>query len=257
MSNLEVLLVTTKKQNEHFITEMNLQSNIVIANQTNNYSYNEKVFNGNLIKFICTNTIGVGTNRNIALMHASADYCLLADDDEIFYTGYKQIILSEFAKYPDADVLIFNVNMLKDNSKNKFNAKKSKVNYFNFSNYGAVRIAFKRESILRKNIWFTSKFGGGTEFSSGEDSLFIKEALDKKLNIYTVPYTIADVKEEESSWFRGYNEKYFYDKGAYLSLAAPKLKWLYMLYFSWKFQRYSEFDFWGIYRLIKRGIKEY
>ena len=34
------------------------------------------------------------------------------------------------------------------------------------------------------------------------------------MKLYTYPAVIASVKQEESTWFHGYDEKYLYDKGA-------------------------------------------
>ena len=57
-------------------------------------------------------------------------------------------------------------------------------------------------------------FGGGTAHGSGEDVLFIKDCLKKNLNVIAVPATLAKLNESrESTWFKGYDEKYFYDKG--------------------------------------------
>ncbi|MER1956073.1 MAG: glycosyltransferase [Solibacillus sp.] len=257
MRNFELLLVTMNQKNHRLIDTMNVETNIVIANQSDKFELQQFMEENKEIKFITTNTKGVGKNRNIALLFSNADICLLADDDEIFYENYREIILEAFNKIIDADVLIFNVNMVNDNSHNRINKKVIKINKFNFANYGAVRIAFKRESIMRKNIWFSTKFGGGAEFSSGEDSLFLKECLDKGLKIFAVPNFIADVKQEESSWFEGYNEKYFIDKGAFISIAFPKTKYLIAIYFSLKFRKSEDLNVFKIYSLILEGIRSY
>ena len=58
-------------------------------------------------------------------------------------------------------------------------------------------------------------FGGGAKYSNGEDSLFIHDCLKKGLKIYAVPVIIGHEMEREggSTWFSGYNEKFFYDRG--------------------------------------------
>jgi len=35
---------------------------------------------------------------------------------------------------------------------------------------------------------------------------------------------------EKSSWFSGYDEAYYYSKGAYYRMAHPQARWLWMLY---------------------------
>lgn len=81
--------------------------------------------------------------------------------------------------------------------------------------YGTVRIAARRNSLIKHNITFNQNFGGGSKYGSGEDTLFLTECLKAKLNIYAVPEYIGTIKDErESTWFKGFNEKYFMDKGA-------------------------------------------
>ena len=55
--------------------------------------------------------------------------------------------------------------------------------------------------------------GGGARFSCGEDSLFFRECLKTGIRIYASPILIAGEEVRTSTWFCGYNEKYFTDKG--------------------------------------------
>ncbi len=50
-------------------------------------------------------------------------------------------------------------------------------------------------------------------YSWGEDTLFLKELIEKGLKLYKSPIRIASVDMSDSTWFKGYNEKYFKDKG--------------------------------------------
>ncbi|UTY38087.1 hypothetical protein NMU03_10315 [Allocoprobacillus halotolerans] len=43
-------------------------------------------------------------------MRSKADYCLFGDDDLIYVDGYESIVQDYFDKYPDADVIIFNLD---------------------------------------------------------------------------------------------------------------------------------------------------
>lgn len=53
---------------------------------------------------------------------------------------------------------------------------------------------------------------------------FLKECLDKGLRPYAVPYAIAEIDQDAaSSWFTGYTEKYFYDKGALYASLYPRM----------------------------------
>ena len=101
-------------------------------------------------------------------------------------------------------------------------------------------------------------FGGGAKYSSGEDSLFIREALRKGLKMYYCPVTIAKVKQEESSWFKGYNDKLFIDKGILIANAFPVLKHILIYYFAYGMRNVSEdYNFLKICKLMRQGIKEF
>src|SRR5699024_5605455 len=105
--------------------------------------------------------------------------------------------------------------------------KRHKVNYFNFMKYGASRISFKLDKIKKNGIHFNLCFGGGTPHSHGEDTLFIKECLDKKMNIIALPIIIGELNDErESTWFKGYNEKYFFYKGFLFRALSVKYSYL-------------------------------
>lgn len=79
--------------------------------------------------------------------------------------------------------------------------------------YGAVRIAVRTQKLRQANIYYSLLFGGGAMYSSGEDSLFIAECIRKGLRVYTNPTLIGHVSQEKSTWFKGYTNKYFIDKG--------------------------------------------
>ena len=89
--------------------------------------------------------------------------------------------------------------------------------------YGTYAIAVRKESIEMANIWFHTQFGGGCKYSSGEDSLFLVDCYRKNLNVYSYSYCLGRCKKDSSTWFEGYTEKYFRDKGVWLACAMPRL----------------------------------
>ena len=85
--------------------------------------------------------------------------------------------------------------------------------------FGACRMAVRRQALVDNNITFSQCFGGGCEFSSGEDSLFLKSCFDAGLKVYSHSYVLGTCCKDSSTWFVGHNEKYFYDKGVrYITL---------------------------------------
>ena len=257
MYRVEVLVATMNQMDLGLYQKMNLKTDVIFANQSDKYSYQEILKNGAQIKMITTSDRGVGKNRNNAIMHATADICLFADDDLIYVDKYDEIVRNAFKEVPQADIIIFNIEAIGKKVKGRrMNTKIKKLHMFNVLNYGAPRIAIKREKLLKKNIWFSLLYGGGAPYSSGEDSLFLTEAIRKGMKIYTYPVKIADIEQGTSTWFSGYTVKYFEDRGIWIANAFPKLKYLLSLYYSYRFRNVTkEFSGREIFKMINRGIK--
>ncbi len=251
---LEVLIAAVNKQISLY-NELNLDSHCIIANQCNSVGF----MSNDKCKYISTNTRGVGKNRNIALMYSSAKYILFGDDDINYVNNLEEIIVNCFNEIKNADVLIFNIETTGNDEiaqGRRQNRKVKRVRWYNYMNYGAVRIACRRERIFQNNIWFSDLFGGGAKYSCGEDTIFLSDCLKNKLKIYCVPITIATVDQSSSSWFNGYNEKYFIDKGALLRKTSPIMYRLFIRYYAFK-MRTKDLGYCKIIKLCKKGAKEY
>lgn len=256
--NLEVL-VSTMNQIEHvsFVEKMNIQTKALIVNQCNNFDYKEFLFKENKIRVISCEERGIGLSRNTALMRSESDLCLFADDDVKFVDGYADMIIEEFKRNPSADIIFFNVPSTNKERPTALIEKYKRVRWYNSLKFGAVNIAMKTESIKKSNVTFSLLFGGGAKYSAGEDSLFILDCLRNNLKAYSSPITIGHVSQEDSSWFNGYTDKYFFDKGIWLANAFPNLKYLLAIYYSFKMKNIAEKSFLLMYKLMITGIKNY
>ncbi len=210
---------------------MNIKTNVINVNQCDENKYiklEEKEFN---VEVFNSNQRGVGKSRNLALINAWDDILIMADDDEVFVDNYESIILNEFKNNPDADMIIFNVRVHNKSKIKNTTTKNGRVRFFNALRYGTVTFAFKRDKIHKNAIFFSLLFGGGAKYGSGEDSLFLMNVLNKKLKVYSVTQTIADVYNEDSTWFKGYNEKFYFDKGALFAAISRKYFFFYIIQF--------------------------
>lgn len=207
------VLVAAMNQNDHsLLDKMNIQSDVIVGNQCDYNSIEKFDYNGHSATYLNFAERGVGLNRNNALMRATGDICLFADDDMKYVDNYCGLIQDTFKQLPDADVIIFNLEEVKPTRYEIKNVEK--VGYLNYLRYGTARVAFKLKSVRENGIYFNQCFGGGTEHCHGEDNIFLTDCLKAKLKIYAVPKTIAKLTEErESTWNSGYDEKYLADQG--------------------------------------------
>lgn len=260
MDKVEVLCATMHQKDFSNIEKMNIQTDALFANQDNRYSYNEKSINGNLFRMITTPTVGVGVNRNVALIHAQGEYCLFADDDVTYFDGYEETIKNEFTLHPDADGIVFRFEYIKDNQIYNVSPKikgNGRGSLYNLMKYGTYALAVKRQTLLKKNIWFSELFGGGCLYGSGEDSLFLLDMLKTGCKIYRSNEIIGVNVKDESSWFTGYNAKYFFDKGAFIKCAYPHIGWLMKWYYILFFRERTDISKVEMYKEIKRGMQLY
>lgn len=253
---IETLIATIKQRDYTLLDKMNIQTDAIVGNQCDENKVDSFEYKGNKIKWLSFCERGVGLNRNNVLMRSQADVCLIADDDMVYYDNYKQTVEKAFLENPKADVIIFNIDNV--NGSRHPNTKTIKVNKHNYGRYGAVRLAFKRESIFLNGISFNLMFGGGAKYNAGEDSLFIKDCLDCGLKVIAVPYSIAKLLDcRESTWFTGYNEKYFIDKGVLNYFLNKKLAKLYCLYHAVKHRKtYREIGWYKAYKLMVNGVNK-
>lgn len=256
---VELLIATMHQKDDSILNRMRVQSDAIVINQCEPFAWREYTRDSCRVRFLSCEERGVGLSRNTALMRAQGDICLFADDDLIYCDGYEEKIIGAFKDFPDADVLVFNIQSI-DNKKSRYRIQKPmRIRWFNFARYGAARIAIRRTSILQHHLSFSLLFGGGAQYSCGEDTLFLHDCLKAGLRIYAVPITLADVDDSTSSWFRGHDEKYLMDRGALYRAMYRRMAFLHSFIYLLRHKMvWKETDsFIGALRMMKKGIRNY
>lgn len=214
-NTIQVLIATIDQMDRSLLEKMNIQTDAIVGNQLINetVTFDTDIFcqnyKGHTVKWLNFKEKGVGLNRNNALMRATADILIFADDDMVFKKDYASTVREKFVDHPTADVIVFNL----DEETPSKRYKNKKESFTKKIGYGAARIACRRDVITKRGIFFNLCFGGGTPYACGEDTMFLSECVRHKLKILAVPESIAILKDSESSWFKGYTEQFFYDKG--------------------------------------------
>ena len=208
---LEVLISCLEGDALSIVQRLKLKTNALIVNQCGIDNVEEVTVSDSVkIRILNSSTKGLSISRNIAISQSNADICLLCDDDEILSDTYNRDIISTFLQYQNYDVIVFKV----DYPKKSFPVSRKKIGYISALKVSSVQIAFRRERLLSKNIYFNEKMGAGTGNGAGEENKFLYDCLKAGLKILYVPICIAKVDVSgESTWFKGFDNRYFLNKG--------------------------------------------
>lgn len=255
---VQVLVATMNQCDYKLLKKMNIQTDAIIGNQGDKNEIAEFEFNNRHIKWLSFNERGVGLNRNNILMRATEEIVLFADDDVVYIDGYESIILDFYDKHPDADVVVFNLQMQRRNGERcERVTREGRLSRKSALKYGTACISAKREKLRYLNIYFHLDFGGGTKYSSGEDSIFLQDCIKKKLNVYASKSMIGSLNQGVSTWFKGYNDKFFFDKGVLFSTIFPNFCIPFAFAHCLKHRLvYSEYGWLNAYKMMKKGVKE-
>lgn len=254
---LQLLVAAMNCTPRELAEKMQIDSDAIIVSQGEHYGYEELEWKGHRLRYFAMAERGVGLSRNHSLLRADADISLFADEDIIYEPGYEKAVLEAFAAHPEADMLLFNVQAMPGRETYR-NDRFGRVRWYNCGRYPTYSFAVRTEQIHRKNITFSLLFGGGARYSNGEDSLFIRDCLKAGLRVYKVPVSIGHERERESTWFTGYNTKFFYDRGVlyrylYGCLAKPMaLRFL----LAHREEMCREIPWKKAFRIMRQGIRD-
>lgn len=254
---LQVLVAAVNENVNTLAEKMHLETEAVIVNQCDRFDYCEYLHKEKKIRCYSMAERGVGLNRNTALMRADGDICLFSDEDIVFDAGYKEKIISAFLENPDADLITFNFRV--DPSRTTYyNREKKRIRWYNYGRYPTYAAAARVESLRRANVSFSLLFGGGAKYSNGEDSLFFHDCLKKGLHLYADTAELGEEVYRESTWFKGYNDKFFTDRGVLYHHLYGKAAKLFSLRFllAHKKEMLKEISLKAAYGLMKQGIRE-
>ncbi len=210
--SVQVLASVMNSSPDRIAEQMNLGSDAVIINQCDRLGAEETEYRGHKVRFYSFPDRGIGRSRNEAIMRADRDICLFSDADIVYREGYAEAVEAEFLRNPRADMILFNIEVEEERRTYQITGRR-RVHWYNCGRYGAVSFAVRRDSLLASGVTFSLLFGGGARYSNGEDSLFLKEFMSKGYRVYTAPVTIGRETAGESTWFFGYQEKFFRDRG--------------------------------------------
>ena len=237
----EVLLSAMYLEDESFIDTLGIHTDCVVINQcdrTCERSTVRKTPQGSYdVRYIETVERGLSKSRNMALSRSSGPICILCDNDVEYVSDYDTVINDAFMRHPDADVIVFFVKR-PERDKPVFD-RDHRMGYLSVLKIFSPEIAFRKDSI--SDIAFNELFGAGARFFMGEENLFLYECLRRRRKIVYVPKMIAAVRQNQSTWFTGFDRDFFVARGAnFAALSKPFSLLLILQYAVRKRQLYRE-----------------
>ena len=170
------------------------------------------------VKVVMLHGTGVSANRNNAIDNATGDICLYADDDVTLLPHHVVHIVEYFEARPTLDIASFKYesqNYPKYYPSYSFDLRQRVKNYF----VGAIEIAFRRQSVQGK-VRFNTLFGQNAPvLNSAEEGVFVLDALEKVLNWFFFPYTIARHDHASTAERKAGDPATLMTDGAYIHLA--------------------------------------
>lgn len=250
--DFEVLLSCMNEKDLSIIHKSNLDKvRTIVINQC--CTDTEYLIEKDIHRMYNTSTRGLSVSRNLGIAHCNADVCLISDDDEVFCLNLDEVVLSSYKELPKADIIIF----VMENYPTKLGNKAKRLKKFDLLKVSSWQISFRVSSVKGK-IWFDTKLGAGTPNGAGEENKFLFDCYKEGLKIYYVPVKIATVAQEQSTWFKGYDEKFFFNRGKTTRYILGKIaSCLYALHFLiFKYKRYyKEISLLKASRALFKGIR--
>ena len=225
---LDILMSCMHQTDDRLIAASKITGNAVVINQCDREGEQWYPTEQGQVRFCSTTQRGLTKSRNMAIAHSDADVCLLCDDDEIFVPGYEAKILDAYASLPQADVVIFKMV----GRACPFGEAPKALKFPQTMHVSSWQISFRRERLLESGVRFDELLGAGTGNGAEEELKFLLDCQKAGLSIWYAPVEIAQVAQTESTWFAGFDDKFFYNRGAttrYI-LGAP-LAAAYALYY--------------------------
>lgn len=252
----QLIVSTMNQQDDSLIEKMNIKSDAIIINQSNSFSYHETKLKNSIVKWYEFNERGIGLSRNTGFMRSDADIIQFADDDMIFTDTYYEDVLLEYQKHPEADVILFSNKCFNEDRMPYQVNNFGRINRFEGVKFGGARITARREKILHNNITFSLLFGGGAKYGAGEDVTFIQDCIKAGLRVYKSPIIVSTMKQDSSTWFKGYDRKYYKDKGALLAANFPSISEVGVYIQAFK-NRGGIYTFSELLKFYKEGVNEF
>ena len=256
MSRTQVLLsVMDKNDTLHYVDMLNIRSDVLIVNQCGNRNVYQSAGRFGKIYVRESDRRGLSISRNEAMQYASSDTVIFSDNDVRYEDDAFKKTDEAFERYPNAAVLCFFIE--RPERHEPVYEKETVMDKVHMMKIFSPEIAVRRS--LLGDLRLNEEFGAGAKYSMGEENIFLFEAKRRGLEIRYIPEKIASLLPGQSTWFKGYDERFFFDRGAgYYAMDSSMWQMLALQFIIRKRKLYrDDISPAKAYRSMKEGRREY
>ncbi len=246
MKKLSILLSTINDRIYHaekIFTKQFADTEFIVVHQVTNVSmvdeYNSyyRNFEKGNIKFIQRFERGTGKSRNIALQNASGELFFICDDDIEFMPRFIEIITEYADKYPVADIFTYMIQTTEGMPYKKYFSDTKWHTIHSSAKVSNVEMVIRRNWHQKAQIQFDERFGLGTKYNTGEELVFLSDALKQGAKAIFIPEYIVSHPKESSG--KTYSVELIQAKGAMIARVYGWKFWFINLAFAIK--KYKEY----------------
>ena len=205
------------------------------------------------IKVVHLEGRGLSRNRNNCLRHATADLCLICDDDCSYTLDNLRTVITTFEQNPTTDLAAFMMQcpgQPKPYPTEICSLAHTPAGYYPSS----VELAF-RLSAVRDRLQFNEHFGlGAPLFHCSEEEILVHDAMSLGLQCQFFPLVIVEHNHPTTDASRATTPGVLMGKGAYLYIGYRSKMFLYPWPMAWRLHRRHDASFTYGLRHIYRGL---
>lgn len=199
---------------------------------------------------------GLSISRNVAVERCGTEFLLFSDDDVVHLSGVPERIIEEFDK-TNADIVTFTAQTPDGEFFKQYAGQGFRHTMRSVFRVSSIEIAVRVSAVRRAGLKFDEEFGLGAKYPTGEEIVFLADALRAGLIVRFCPFPIV-VHPKESSGARLYrNDSLIRAKGAMFGRVFPFFGWTLSMAFAVKHYQASGYSFAKFMRLILDGYFQF
>ena len=198
---------------------------------------------------------GLSRNRNNALRLATADICLIADDDVTYTHDGLMAVIDTFERHPSLQLATFQFTTSEGNTPKayptvSFDLARPPRGYY----VSSIETAFRRDAVQGRLAYCELMGAGAPVLHAGEDELLVRHAVKAGLRCRYFPVVIV-AHLGTSTGSRKPTEGVIMARGAMIGITRGRSRFPYCLAEAWRLHRFHDLPLLYSLTTLLRGAR--